>query len=93
MMQYFVFTEVYIKKAIDLFREAALRGRLYRLWARLTHRTSRLLHLDEALCCAQVENSHYVGVRPVSQELRKPGVLVSDRAGRPHRPATKAAIL
>jgi hypothetical protein len=65
MMQPQPFSQTLVKQPIDLFREATLRAWLYRLWARLTRRSSRLLDLDETLCCTQVQNSHYAGVRPV----------------------------
>jgi hypothetical protein len=53
-------------QAVALFRQTALRGWFHRLWAWLTHRTPRLLNLDETLCCTDVENSHYKGVQTIS---------------------------
>jgi len=65
MMQSPTFDQMSSNQALHLFRESSLLGWFYRLWARLTNRSSRLLDLDEALCCSEVKNSHYAGIRPV----------------------------
>lgn len=48
-----------------LFRKRLARGLMYRLWARLTRRRTRLLDLDDTLRDHPVESSHYAGVKPV----------------------------
>jgi uncharacterized ParB-like nuclease family protein len=65
MMQQLIFNQTQAKQPLDLFREAMLRGRLYRLWAKLARRPSRLFNLDKMLCGADVRNCHYAGVHPV----------------------------
>jgi uncharacterized ParB-like nuclease family protein len=52
-------------QAVNLFWRTTLRGWFYRIWAKLTHRSSRLLDLNETLAQSEVENSHYAGIHPV----------------------------
>ena len=65
-MQNPAFGQTQSNRAVSLFWETISRGWLYRLWARLTHRSTRLLDLDETLCCSELQNSHYAGIHPVS---------------------------
>ena len=65
MAQSTSFSQIQSNQAVALFWETNSRGWFYRLWARLTHHASRLLDLDEVLCCNQVQNSHYAGIRAV----------------------------
>jgi len=53
------------ERPIVLFREAAFRGWLRQLWARITRRCICLVDLDEALGQAAVQSSHYAGLKTV----------------------------
>jgi len=66
MMQSSAFGQTQSGHAVSLFWETISRGWFYRLWARLTHHETRLLDLDETLCCSDMLNSAYAGIRPVS---------------------------
>lgn len=65
MTQNTSFGQIQSNQAVALFWETSSRGWFYRLWARLSHRALRLLNLDEVLCCNEVQNSHYAGIRTV----------------------------
>lgn len=54
-----------MRSLLALFRKRRARGLVYRLWARLTRRRSRLFNLDETLREHPVESGHYAGVKPV----------------------------
>ena len=51
--------------AISMFWQAAFQGWLHKIWAIITRRTSRLLELEDTLCCSALENSHYAGLKTV----------------------------
>jgi hypothetical protein len=65
MLQTTSFGQASPNQALRLFRETTLQGWFRRLWARLSHRSSRLLDLEETLCCTEVQSSHYAGTHPV----------------------------
>jgi hypothetical protein len=65
MLQSTPFGQTCSNQALHLFRETTLQGWFRRLWARLLHRSSRLLDLDETLCCVEVKSSHYTGTHAV----------------------------
>jgi hypothetical protein len=52
-------------QAVSLFWSCTFKGWIYRLWARITRRTPRLLDLDETLKSGEIAGSHYVGIKPV----------------------------
>ncbi len=66
MMQNPTFDLNQSQQTIHLFWRMEINGWWHRLWAWVTHRTSHLLELDETLCCARVENSHYAGLHSVN---------------------------
>lgn len=51
--------------AISMFWQATFQGWLHKIWAMITRRTSRLLELEDTLCCSSLENSHYAGLKTV----------------------------
>lgn len=53
-------------QALSLFEEALHKGWLYRLLARLRRHKTRLLELNERLCCAVAQNTTYTGLRSVA---------------------------
>jgi hypothetical protein len=65
MLQNLAFNQNPTNLAVHLFRKSTFLGWFYRLWARLMKRPSQLLNLNETLCCAQLQNSHYAGIHPV----------------------------
>lgn len=65
MTQNTSFSQIQSNQAVALFWETSSRGWFYRLWARLTHRATRLLDLEETLRGKQVQNSTYAGMRAV----------------------------
>lgn len=65
MMQTVPLNQPPSNQAVTLFWRTSSRGWFFRLWARLTHHATRLLDLEETLCCNQVQNSAFAGVRAV----------------------------
>jgi hypothetical protein len=65
MTQNTSFGQIQSNQAIALFWETSSRGWFYRLWARITHRATSLLKLDEVVSGSQVQNSTYAGIRAV----------------------------
>jgi hypothetical protein len=59
------------EKAVRLFWQVSKSGWLQRLWARITHRPTKLLELDVTLCCQPVQNIHYAGIHPVNIDCIK----------------------
>lgn len=53
-------------KAVYLYKNTKRWRWFHLLWNRLCQRNSQLLDLDEALCCTQVQNSHYGGLHAVN---------------------------
>ncbi len=53
------------QQILRLFANVMTKGWWYRLFARLTRRTCRLLQLDEILHSFEVKNSHYGGLHTV----------------------------
>ncbi len=51
---------------VRLFWNMEFKGRLHRFFSSLLRRSARLLELEQELCCAVVENSHYGGFRSVN---------------------------
>ncbi len=52
-------------QALSLFRKTVSQGSFRRLLLKLFKREDRLLDLENALCCMQVENSAYAGTQAV----------------------------
>jgi hypothetical protein len=65
MMQSASVNQVNSNQAVALFWQTSSRGWFYRLWARMTHRATRLLDLDDTMQCNQVQNSTYAGLKAV----------------------------
>ena len=53
------------EQPLKMFREMLIHGLLYRLWAKMTHRSFNLLILGEALKNHPLEASHYGGLKTV----------------------------
>lgn len=71
MMENLTFNRSQTQQILRLFSKRMTSGWWRRLWARLTRRTADLLELDETLCCSDMRNSHYAGLRTVSiQNIR-----------------------
>jgi len=68
MMQEILLTQNQTQLILRLFSKVMTRGWWHRLFAWLTRRTSQLLVLDETLRSAEVERSHYAGLRAVEIE-------------------------
>ncbi len=66
MLQSTSFNTIRTQQAIHLFREMKLRGWLHRLWSRLTRKALELTDLNDTMCCAEVQNSHYAGIHAVN---------------------------
>jgi len=65
MIQNAQMNQVNTNQAVALFWQTSSRGWSYRLWARLTRRSTRLLDLEDTLQCNQVKNSTYAGLKAV----------------------------
>ena len=65
MLQNSLIGQPQTSQAVSLFWQTTSRGWFYRLWAKLTHRATRLVDLEETLQGNQVQNSHYAGIRAV----------------------------
>ncbi len=64
-MQNIAFSQDQSRRIISLFWKTFLNGWWHRAWNWVARRTSHLLELDETLCSADMENSHYGGMRSV----------------------------
>ncbi len=66
MMANTTFGQTQSQRILQLFWKMLSGGRLHRLWARISRHNTHLLELDEQLCCSEVQNSHYAGVRSIN---------------------------
>lgn len=65
MMQDLTFGQIQSKQGLNFFWQALQTGRWRRLWARITRRPTKLIELDETLCCTWLQNSHFTGVQTI----------------------------